>query len=119
MIIAADIYEPIDAVVTADSTAFTADATYPTADGGLLEGASDFTDATRIAAAGAFWVDRIRRPRRVVGVGFGILPELVGEAHGTVYIAGEAAATLSIAVAAVGEVDDGIDELIVMLLLAA
>jgi hypothetical protein len=36
------LYEPISAVVTADTIAYTADnATWPTADGGILEGATD------------------------------------------------------------------------------
>lgn len=116
--------------VTADTTKYTADAHYPTADGyvpanvisaAVIEAAAaaDVLDAVRIPAAGAgFWVDRIR-PRRVVGVGFGILPPVRGHAHGVVGAVGNGDITLPISGAAMGEVDDGLDELIMMLLLAA
>ena len=150
----ADIFEPIDAVITADSTFYTADnATWPTADGGILEGATDALDAIVIAisaaveaadatdildavavaaadvveaadaadildadviAAGAAVVHeaasaadvldadviaaevpvsggayyRPLRPFPVEGIGYGILPQLEGEAHGIVILAG-------------------------------
>ena len=92
--------------VTADTTRYTADAHYPTADG--------FVPGAVIAATG-YWVDRIRRP--VIGEGYGALPQLAGEAHGEVVIAGAGAATLAVAVAAVGTVDDDL-ELLMLLLVA-
>src|SRR5262245_52468541 len=47
----ADIYEPVASPVTADTTLYTADNTiWPTADGGILEGARDATDAEVISA---------------------------------------------------------------------
>lgn len=117
-VVLADIVEPVGGHVTADATAYTSDASYPTADGGVLPGAADVLDALRIPAI-AYGGSYYPRPLRVVGVGYGVLPELVGEAHGTVYIAGEAAATLPVSGAATGEVDDGLDELIMLLMLAA
>lgn len=98
-IISADLSEPIGGRVTADSTAYTADATWPTADGGILPGAIDSSDATVIAAeieipvSGGARYPRLR-PLPVYGVGFGILPELRGDAHGVVIIAGIGAGTL-------------------------
>lgn len=109
-----DLYEPIDAVVTADSTAYTADnSTWPTADGGILVGALDAADAAVIAAGASVLVEAADaadfldaeiiaaeiplggggyypplRPFPVVGRGFGILPELEGEAHGVVVVVG-------------------------------
>jgi hypothetical protein len=154
------LYEPIDAVVTADNTAYTADnATWPTADGGLLEGATDLVaaavgvDADVLEAAGAVdeldaavipagvaiiaeaadAVDeldarRIRlpgfggvvvRPPAVVGVGYGILPELEGSAHGVVGVAGTGDVTLQLTGTAEGEVEDEDELLALMILLAA
>ena len=111
--ITAEIYEPVGAQVTADSTAYTADNTiWPTADGGLLEGASDVVDAIVVAAGaavihepasasdvldaeviaaaagggGAYYPPR--RPFPVVGRGYGVLPEFEGEAFGQVGVAG-------------------------------
>src|SRR5262245_7502131 len=43
------IYEPIHSGPSADTTLCTADATSPTADGGLLEGATDLADAEVIS----------------------------------------------------------------------
>jgi hypothetical protein len=96
----ADIYEPVAAVITADTTAYTADnATWPTADGGTLEGARDFTDAEVIAAElpgeGGAGIVRPLRPHPIVGIGYGILPELEGEAFGAVVVAGSGIAKLS------------------------
>jgi hypothetical protein len=155
-IFAADLSEPISAPVTADSTAYTADnTTWPTADGGILEGATDFIDAAveiiAIAAEAASALDtldatsianvisdepadaadvldaivivadaaillevadaadvldaeiiaaeipisgggyyRPPRPFPVEGRGFGLLPELRGEAHGVIIPIGAA-----------------------------
>lgn len=138
-VVVGDIYEPINPI-TADTTAYTADASWPTADVTHLP-AADSADASVEAAAGVSLIveaadaadvlDAIRIPvvayggggrrrRQVVeGRGYGILPPLRGEAHGVVGVAGEAAATLPISGAATGEADDGLDELIMMLLLAA
>lgn len=118
-IVFAEVAEPVGGHVTADSTAYTADnTTWPTADGGVLGGASDLIDATRIAAAGAgFWVDHIGRRRPVVGVGFAILPSLKGLSVGTVGVAGAGAAVPPISGSATGEAGD--DDLLVMLLLLA
>jgi hypothetical protein len=57
--------------------------------------AADALDARVIAAAR---VSVVLRPMPVVGVGYGVLPRLVGEAHGTVGVAGAGAATLAIRV---------------------
>jgi hypothetical protein len=89
----ADLYEPVGTVVTADITAYTADnATWPTADGGILEGARDFTDAEIISAIIEIPVGGARYPKRrplpVIGTGFGILPQIEGEAFGAVIVAG-------------------------------
>jgi hypothetical protein len=156
------LYEPISAVITADTTAYTADnAIWPTADGGLLEGATDQLDAIVIAAAAAILepaaatestnatlvtiVDTIEtadaadildadviaiseaiivetadaadvldaeiisvpvvvgvgggrpqpRPLPVEGFGYGVLPELEGEAFGAVIIIGEGVGALA------------------------
>ena len=103
--------EPVGIPVTADSTLWTADTTVLTADGGAIAGAIDNLDAivqvagavVMVEAAGALdaldaTVDAAAvsvpgggaryypppRPTPVVGVGYGILPQLQGEAHGTV-----------------------------------
>src|SRR5262245_15640231 len=96
--------------LTVDTTAITADATSPTADtisysvddsfdgitgilGVLVEpaDAADVLDAEIIAAelpvTGGGWV-RPPRPFPVEGYGFGVLPELEGEAHGVVAVVG-------------------------------
>jgi hypothetical protein len=99
-IIFAELSEPVARQVTADSTAYTADNTiYPTADGGILPGAVDTTDAAVIAAeipvsGGAAHYPR-RQPFPVVGRGFGILPQLEGEAHGVVVVAGAGVGALA------------------------
>ena len=99
--------------------------TWPTADGGIITNlvsvteaanAADAPDARIIAAAR---VSVVLRPMPVVGVGFGVLPRLVGEAHGTVGVAGASAATLAIRGEAVGEVDDFPSDIELMLLLLA
>jgi hypothetical protein len=105
----------------ASSTAYTADnATWPTADGGILtSGASDFVGAEIISAivvvGGGYYPPL--RPLPVIGVGYGVLPRLVGEAHGVVGVGGAAAATLPIAGEGVGVVDD-FDDLDLLLMLA-
>jgi len=93
-----DIFEPVASVWTADSTAITADSNYWTADGGPLEGARDLTDAEVIAATlpgepGGGYVRR-ERPALVYGTGFGVLPQLEGEAHGVVILAGDGVGAL-------------------------
>jgi hypothetical protein len=117
-----DLYEPISAVVTADTTAYTADnAIWPTADGGLLEGATDQLDAIVIAISEAIIVETADaadvldaeiisvpvvigvgggrrpepRPLPVIGVGYGVLPQLEGEAFGTVIVAGAGVGTFA------------------------
>jgi hypothetical protein len=96
----ADLYEPVGTVVTADTISYSADnAIWPTADGGILEGARDFTDAEIITAiveipvGGAHYLKR--RPLPVIGTGFGILPQLEGEAFGTVIVSGTGVGTLA------------------------
>jgi hypothetical protein len=123
--------------VTADTTAYTADATWPTADGFVpgnvipaevvdavviaadvpivVEAADalDQLDATVEAAAAVIGGGGARyypppRPFPVEGVGYGVLPQLEGEAHGTVGVAGD------------GEVDDDFpNDLELMLLMLA
>jgi hypothetical protein len=115
--IAADIYEPVARVWTADSVVVTADSTVYTADGGPLEGARDVADATVIA--GILRLGAYYRPPAVIGYGYGVLPQLEGEAHGTVGVAGEGVVTLpQISAAGAGVVDDEL-ELLMLLLLAA
>ena len=136
-IITAELFEPVSPVVTADSTAYTADnTTWPTADGGLLTGAvdtldgiagiladvveaanaADVLDAEVIAAhvpvaGGAYYPPR--RPSPVIGYGYGVLPQLEGEGHGVVGRAGDDGDTAG------GEGDDDIELALLMLLLAA
>jgi hypothetical protein len=120
-VVFADLSEPVGGHVTADTTAYTADnATWPTADGGILGGAEDVLDALVIASdtailaeaaaaadvldaivvaaevplGGGGYAPRLPRPYPVVGRGLGILPELEGEAHGVVIVAGEAVGSL-------------------------
>ena len=59
------------------------------------------------------------RPAPVSGHGYGILPRLVGDAHGEVVIAGVGAATVPIVATAAGEVDDDIELIALLLMLAA
>jgi len=98
--ISAEIVEPISSPVTSDTTLYTADNTiWPTADGGILEGARDFTDAEVIAAIAPIYGGVRRRfpperPLPVIGIGYGVLPELEGEAFGTVILIGKSAAKL-------------------------
>jgi hypothetical protein len=92
-----DIVEPVGRIWTADSTAVTADSTYWSADGGPLEGASDVTDAEVISAELPVEVGGVVRPLKpfpVVGRGYGILPQLEGEAFGTVAAVGNGVAKL-------------------------
>jgi hypothetical protein len=144
------LYEPVSAVVTADTTAYAADNTiWPTVDGGLLEGATDQLDAILVAISEALIAESANavdildaeiisvpvvvgvgggrrpelRPLPVEGVGFGVLPQLEGEAFGAVIVdgagvgrfaelegeatgaigvAGNSAAQLSIRAAAIG-----------------
>jgi hypothetical protein len=71
----------------------------------------------RVIAAARFSV--VLRPMPVVGVGYGLLPRLVGEAHGTVGVAGAGAAVVPLQGAAAGVVDDFPDDLEVLLLMLA
>lgn len=115
------IVEPVGRVITADSTLVSADNVDITADGGPLLGAGDVLDAEVEAAelpiggAGPWFEPR----RAVVGYGFGVLPRLWGEAHGTVGHAGDAVGTLSLSGAGFGEVDNDDLELLLILALAA
>ena len=105
-IVFADLSEPVGGHVTADTTAYTADATWPTADGGILPGADDVIDATVIAGEIEIPVGGGRyyplRPLPVYGIGYGVLPELEGEAHGVVGVAGKSAAQLLVRADALG-----------------
>jgi hypothetical protein len=118
----ANVYEPVARPITADDVTHKADSTAWTADGGPLEGARDFSDAEVIPAIielpiGGYAAPR--RPRAVVGYGYGVLPRLEGEAHGVVYaIGGRGEAVLQLTGAAVGEVGDDIEVLLLMLLAA-
>jgi hypothetical protein len=135
-----EIFEPIHPGWTADSIAVTADALEPTADGGPLEPASDALDATVIAAGAVVIIEPASaadtidadvvsfiqrygafvRPPAVVGVGYGVLPRLEGEAFGVVGVAGDGGVTLQLVGAAHGEVDDDLElELALLILLAA
>jgi hypothetical protein len=116
-IISADLYEPVATPVTADSTWPTVDSLEPTADGGLLLGAADVLDAEIISLVR--YGGALIRPPVVVGVGFGRLPELEGEAHGVVGTAGDAVGTLQLVGAAEGEVEDPDDELLALMILLA
>jgi hypothetical protein len=105
--------EPIRPGVNADTLAYSADNTiWPTADGGILEGATETVDAEVVAgeqvAYGAARYYRRRRPTLVYGYGDGELPRLDGEAHGIVGLP-----------AARGEDEDEDDLLIALMLLAA
>lgn len=110
---------------SASQTVAISSTTWPTADGGIITNlvsvteaanAADALDARVIAAAR---VSVVLRPMPVVGVGYGVLPRLVGEAHGTVGVAGAGAATLAIRGEAVGEVDDFPSDIELMLLMLA
>jgi hypothetical protein len=101
------VFEPVTGSVTADTTLYSADnTTWPTADGYIPGGAQDFTDAlvipaTAVGEPGGGYYPRLRpRPHPVEGYGYGRLPRLTGEAYGVV-----------------GEADDGLDEMLLMLLL--
>jgi hypothetical protein len=59
------------------------------------------------------------RPALIVGVGFGVLSPLRGEAHGEVVIAGTGAVVVPIVATATGEVDDWPDDVELMLLMLA
>src|SRR5262245_44742033 len=89
---------------------------WPTADGGLLEGAQDTLDAEVIAIAVGGFFD-LSRPMAVVGYGDGELPRLVGEAYGVVGVGGTGAVTLPISGEAHGEADGDVE--LMLLLLAA
>src|SRR5262245_4582658 len=96
-IVSAEIYEPIHPGWTADSITVTADSTYWTADGGPLLGATDVADAEVISVpVEVEGGGGILRPplRPIIGVGYGVLPQLEGEDHGAVGGVGEARGTL-------------------------
>lgn len=114
-IVQADLSEPVGGHVTADTTVYTADAIWPTADGGIPVGALDASDALVLAAGVAVMAEAAAaadvldadvvaaevpvfggggyyprpQPFPVVGVGYGILPQLTGEAHGVIVVAGD------------------------------
>lgn len=121
VVVEAALSEPIHPGVTADALAPTVDALAPTADGGILLGATDASDAAvnanivaadiAEAAAAADSLDAdvvaaevplgpggippwLQKPRPVVGVGYGILAALEGEAHGVVIRAGDGVGAL-------------------------
>jgi hypothetical protein len=92
-----DIFEPVASVWTADSSVVTADSAIYTADGGPLVGAREITDAEVISAevpiyGGGYY--RPLKPYPVVGHGYGVLPELEGEAIGVVAAIGAGASEL-------------------------
>jgi hypothetical protein len=106
---------------SASQTVAISSTTWPTADGGIITNlvsvteaanAADALDARVIAAAR---VSVVLRPMPVVGVGYGVLPRLVGEAHGTFGFAGAGAATLRIQGEATGEVEDDLELLLLAL----
>ena len=108
---------------SASQTVAISSTTLPTADGGIITNlvsvteaanAADALDARVIAAAR---VSVVLRPMPVVGIGYGVLPRLEGEAHGVVGNAGNGVGTLRLVGAAVGEVDDDLE--LMLLLLAA
>jgi hypothetical protein len=119
-IVEVSLTEPAQSLWTADSITVTGDSTFYTADGGPLRTPDEIVDAEVIAAevpAGGWDY----RPRRlaVIGVGYGVLPALAGEGHGTVYIGGAGVITLpGLGGEGRGEVDDD-DEILMLLLLAA
>jgi hypothetical protein len=71
----------------------------------------------KVIAASRFGV--FLRPAAIAGVGDGVLPALVGEAHGEVVIAGTGAVVVPIVATATGEVDDWPDDVELMLLMLA
>jgi hypothetical protein len=114
-IISAEIYEPVHPGPGADTTLYSADETvWPTADGGILEGATETVDAVVNVDIGIVWLyeygaasDELDaelipaiiaepgggyyprpRPAAVIGYGYGVLPELEGEAFGAIAITG-------------------------------
>jgi hypothetical protein len=117
-VISAEIYEPVHPGPGADTTLYTADeSVWPTADGGILEGATESQDASVnadivnlglyeyvnatddvdaelvsaiIAEPGGGYPPLVRRRPAVVGFGYGILPDLEGEAFGAIGIIGRA-----------------------------
>jgi hypothetical protein len=98
-IVLAEVVEGPAAHVTVDSTAYTADATHPTADGFIpVIGAADVLDATVEAAVVPIYGGAGRPlplPEPVFGVGFGILPQLEGEAFGAIIVAGAGVSALA------------------------
>ena len=109
----ANALDDLDAIVIAASAAIVAEAA----------SASDILDATVIPAIIQVPIGGYvgpRRPRWVVGYGYGVLPRLTGEAHGWVGPEGRAEATLQIGGAAGGQADEFSDlELLMLLALAA
>jgi hypothetical protein len=121
-VISAEIYEPVHPGPGADTTLYSADETvWPTADGGIIEGATDTTDAAVnadilfgniyeyiaatddldaelvpavIAEPGGGYPPLVRRRPAIVGFGYGILPEIEGEAFGTIGSVGRGFGTL-------------------------
>ena len=101
-ILFADIVEPIETPVTADTTLYTADnAIWPTADGGILAGAREVIDADiipaviEVPAGGVAPYRPLRKPFLIVGYGYGVLPALDGEAIGTIGIAGRSLGSIA------------------------
>jgi hypothetical protein len=112
----AEVVEPVNGSVTADTTAYSADNTFwPTADGGAA-GATDRIDAvvesaqTVVGVGGGYY--RPRWPVPVIGVGDGYVSAIIGEAHGVVI-------DLTFPDDAASWATDDLDELVLLLALAA
>jgi len=122
-VIDADVFEAADAFDQADAiSSVSADAVEPAnafdeldadvggnvvaADVAEVAEALDQLDAAVIAAIeaapGGAHYPRRRRPLPVYGSGYGILPQLWGEAHGVVGVAGKSAAQVRVCATAVG-----------------
>jgi hypothetical protein len=128
-VVTAEVYEPVHPGPGADTVDYTADnTTWPTADGGVLIGAVDDSDSlvipagaaivdepaaaadaldaeviSVVAGGGGYYPYRRPRPYPIEGYGDGELPQLEGEAYGTVGLPN----------------DDADTELLMLLLLAA
>jgi hypothetical protein len=92
------------------------------ADGRRRHSVSEAANAAAALDARVIAVARVSvvlRPMPVVGVGYGVLPRLWGEAHGVVGDVGAGTVPLALSGAAVGEVDDDLELVLLMLAVAA